>query len=555
MGAAAGRRTGADGVSLLGGGVASLPARLAGRIQNERARQTLQRDLERLVDGAAEPPADGMRIGIATLDSGAWHLAIELLLAHALRLRGARTQLLVCDLPTLPICDERTIHSRSIDRCAGCVDDKASLLTAARLPWRGVSQYVDAGARQQAQRVVAGLRDEELTRYQEGRWPIGEWLHVSASHFLRRDAAGADAEIFDTRRRLLVAAIVVTQAVDRWLEAVRPDVVIAESGAHLTWRIALELARARGVPVVCREMGKGGWDHHIYALNADSMSPDLGSAWALARRQPLTADEDAAVDAFIRELPARTYTQAPGRHGHATVSIPRGDRVAVAFTNVTWDLATAGRDVAFNGVLDWLAESIDALSGYQGVHLVVRVHPAESSAGTREPLVDRLRARWPGGLPHVTVVGPDETATVRELCARADVTLAYNSTAGLEAAAFGRPVVLCGAPHYRGKGFTIDVSTREEYRERLRAWASGGDVCTPPDAEALARRYCHLFFLRYHLRMGWTTSPLGPPFELTIRSFSELAPGANPVLDVVCAGILNATQIVLPRSLAVTGAP
>ena len=92
----------------------------------------------------------------------------------------------------------------------------------------------------------------------------------------------------------------------------------------------------------------------------------------------------------------------------------------------------------------------------------------------------------------------------------------------------------------------------EEYRERLAEWASGVTLRSHSNASELAERYVHLFFLRYHLAMNWTTSPIAPPFALTIHSMSELAPGANPVLDLLCEAILDGRQVLMPSEARVT---
>lgn len=543
--------------------LARLAGRLARRVAVERAQRRLVRDFGRLVreDRTPAGPATGPVVGVATFGSGCWHLAIELLLAHALLRRGARPQLLVCDLPELPICDERTVFSRDVDRCAGCLADKRPLLEQGGMPWRPLSAFSVPSAIAAARATVAALADDDLRAFLWRGWPVGSWLHVSGSHFLRADARGTSPAHVDARRRLLVSAIVVVDAVTRWLDEVRPDVVVAESGAHLEWRVTLELARARGIPVVCREMAKGGWDHHIYALDADAMSPDLDETWADARSCPLTAEEEAEVDRYVDDLPARTYDAGwsrdhpSGEALRARLRIPADARVAVAFTNVTWDLATAGRDVAFHGVMDWLEETIRVLDGQGAAHLVVRVHPAEASALTRERVVDQLAARWPGGLPHVSIVPPEDPAPAASLCAMADVVLAYNSTAAMEAAMAGVPVLVCGRPHFAGKGFTRDIGSRVEYQAELSAWARGSAIACPRDSAALARRYFHLFFLRYQLKLGWTTSPLGPPYRLIIKSMDQLRPGRNAALDTVCDGILHRRTILLPRGAKAGEAP
>lgn len=523
----------------------SLSDRIERRLKYTLARQQLQRDLERMAGEASGWRGGGPVVGIASLSSGPWHLAIELLLAHALGARGARPELLTCALPDLPICDERTSDAASIDRCAGCLDDKRALLGAGGVPWRGLDAFVSPDAIARATERVAALSDDQLTEHPENGWPIGRWLHVSACHYLRCDARESDAAAVAARRRLLTSAIVTTNAIERWLDDLRPDVVMVQSGAHFMWRIALELARARGIPVVSREMGKGGWDVHLYSLNADSMSPDLDAAWDEARQRPLPEEQRRAVLDYIRALPERTYGAA---HAPSTPPPVRRDgrRTLAVFTNVSWDLATAGRDVAFSGVLDWLRETIDLAAGHPDIDLIVRVHPAEASVMTRERIADRLR-EGSAALPrHVHIIDADDPTRASDLIAGVDLVSVYNSSVGIEAACYGAPVIVSGAPHFRARGFTHDIDTRESYRRLIAAWAQGTPVHPPADAQVLAERYAHLFFLRYHIPMGWTTSPLEPPFELLVRSLSELAPGANRSLDVVCDAILAGRQALLP---------
>jgi hypothetical protein len=275
------------------------------------------------------------------------------------------------------------------------------------------------------------------------------------------------------------------------------------------------------------------------------MSPDLSAAWAEARDVELSEDALAKVEEFLTHLPQQTYA-APAYPASSAAPSPSRPRTVVAFTNVTWDLATAGRDLAFDGMFDWLHETVRTLRDYPDTQLIVRAHPAEAALPTRERIVDQLAAEWPDGLPNLTVLGPEDRASASSLAASSELTLVYTSTAGLEAAARGATVVVAGVPHFRDKGFTVDVTSRHEYREMLTTWAKGQRLVAPPRSVELAMRYVHLFFSRYTIPMRWTTSPLEPPFKMTITSMDALLPGRNPALDVVCDGILAGRQIVLP---------
>jgi hypothetical protein len=282
------------------------------------------------------------------------------------------------------------------------------------------------------------------------------------------------------------------------------------------------------------------------------MFPDLADTWDEDRRVPLTSGQTERVYAYLRSLPAKTYASAPtnGRIQDLSadeVAVARDRKVAVLFTGVTWDLATAGRDVAFDGMFDWIGETLRLAETLPDVQFVVRAHPAETSVSTREHVLDRI-AEFRRDLPaNVTLIPPDREVSVERLCALADLVLAYCSTTGMEAAIYGKPVMVCGAPHYRNRGFTIDVESRAEYERRLRQWAAGGLTHAAEECAEAARRYFHLFFFRYHIEMGWTTSPLEPPFRLTLKQMSELLPGRSRSVDAVCGGILSGTQILLPR--------
>ena len=494
----------------------------------------------------------GPRIGIATFGSGNWHLVLEALLAHALALRGASPELLMCDVPALSACDERTSLLRQPGQCPGCLPAKRTLLDACRIPWRGMSAFIGDNALDEARTIVDGLPDRDVGDYVHGPWPLGRWTYVSTCHFLRRDARGNEPDAIAARRLFLKAAIVVVQAVQRWLDEVQPDILIAESGAHFMWRIAFELARARGIRVVCREIGKGGWDSHIYSLNAECMFPNLADIWERAKEVPLSAQQVEDVNAYLRDLPARTYAPAERQTPldlsrlRQDLGLLPGRRVVVLFTSVTWDLASAGRDVGFDGMFDWIFETLRLAVDLPDVQFVIRAHPAESTLLTRERALDRIREAWPDPPPNVTVIGPEKAISVRSLCTIADLVLTYCSTTGIEAAIYQKPVMVCGAPHYRGKGFTIDILSRSEYVEIFRRWARGELQHRPLEGSETAKRYFHLFFLRYHIGMGWTTSPLEPPYRLRITQLSELLPGRNQSVDVVCSGILDGREILLP---------
>src|SRR4051812_13703866 len=77
-----------------------------------------------------------LRVGIASFGAGVNHLVVDCLLAHALQRREAVCELLLCDLPDLPGCDERFVGSENNHHCQGdCIAAKLPCLEVCGLDW------------------------------------------------------------------------------------------------------------------------------------------------------------------------------------------------------------------------------------------------------------------------------------------------------------------------------------------------------------------------------------------------------------------------------------
>jgi hypothetical protein len=505
------------------------------------------------------PPVSGKlspRVAFACFGAGANHLVIDCLLAHALYLRGADCQLLVCDLPELPGCDERLSEFANNHRCAGCISSKLPFLEASGLDWVRLSGFLDdpAATLKMAAESVAACADENLTRFEYEDWKVGEWLGSSVASFLRSDSHGMHPEVIEARRRYLTSGIVALIASRRWIDTWRPDILVVISGRHIFWRAAREVAQSKGIKVVAREMFNEEFDCHIYAVNSSCEDPAMPKAWAQARETPLTVSQGRLVDGYLKGLPAyaRQVANDPvletGTSAIRTeLGLARDRRMIALFTNVTWDLFVAERDSVFDGQMEWIAATLDFIRRHPELDLVVRAHPAEIVAKfrTRGRIVRQLEEGFAPLPRNLRLVGPESTISSDVLRAMASLNLVYCASVGLEAVIAGQPVLICGDPYYARKGFTIDVKSRVHYDRLLEDHAAGRAPSLPPASADLARRFLYLFRFRYGMRMGLTTNHVTAT-ALKVESFGELEPGVSLPLDTACNGILHRDEILLP---------
>ncbi len=319
-----------------------------------------------------------------------------------------------------------------------------------------------------------------------------------------------------------------------YFEKNRPDVVVVPNGMIQEYAAVYETARFLGIPAVTYEFGEHnqrtwlGQDrlviHHsmdeLWAARKDRKLNIEQRKWLenfLAGRQGLTAGDDFA-----------HLWQKADRSGGAKIRVSLGldDRPIVLLpTNVLGDSATLGLTIFSRSMTEWLQRVIRFLADRPEVQVVVRIHPAET--WTVGPSVaEIIRAVLPELPSHIHLVGATEKVNTYDLMEIADLALVYTTTAGLEMATRGIPVLVSGRAHYRKKGFTLDADSWEEYFAKLDGALKDLPACrlTPAQVEQ-AWNYAYCFFKEYPRPFPWHLEKIGPDLEKTPLSYIFSAEG------------------------------
>jgi hypothetical protein len=333
------------------------------------------------------------------------------------------------------------------------------------------------------------------------------------------------------------------------MRATNPDVVLELNGQFFAERVFNRFV-PEGTPVVAYE---AGWRSNTLGFDrVTSAGPvDLDDVWETCRDEPLSSEQAAELDNWMvaragGDMQRDFYVHfvQNGRDPLTGLGLNPSLPTAVLFTNLVWDTAVQGRNRAFTSLKEWVRQTIAYFRARPDRQLIIRIHPAEDlrpSQESVEKVSDALREI--GELPpNIRVVGAVDSTNSYDLMARCQVTLVYNSTAGLEAAVRGRHVVVAARVYYAERGFTTDVMTVDAYPGVLdRAFAQ--DKSSTGQIE-LARRFAHLLMFRYlhqipvvHQRPG--RFPLLDPAEVEM-----LEPGAKPDLDRLLSAIAKGGQFV-----------
>jgi hypothetical protein len=145
--------------------------------------------------------------------------------------------------------------------------------------------------------------------------------------------------------------------------------------------------------------------------------------------------------------------------------------------------------------------------------VVIRIHPAETLT-VGPSVAEIIRAVLPEMPSHIHMIEATEKVNTYDLMEIADLALVYTTTAGMELAARGIPVLVSGNAHYRKKGFTLDADSWEEYFMVLDRALSKlpGYRLTPKQLEN-AWNYSYSYFAEYSLPFPWHLERLWPSLE------------------------------------------
>lgn len=487
----------------------------------------------------ARPPRPGRpRVVILTPRDWAVHVQWEAMIGQALRLRGADVSFITCG-GDLEICDRVNSWEGPPVPCRSCRSYVHDSLDAHGFSWRTIrSGWADDDPNPWPEldevhaRELFGMADMGLS--------LGQLVEIPVKWFLLAADSAADPLAPITTRRFLRSARRVVRGLAAALDRAQPDVVLLLNGLFFFEALAWELCRRRGIDVVTYERGFIK-ETLLFRRDAPAGLGDVSEVWERWSDVPLTPEEDARLDRYLDDR----------RHGRRTIDrywtrprfqVPdgrRAGRLATLFTNLTWDSAVIGQDAAFAGMRAWLEAVVAAFGARPEHELVIRAHPAEAKLPgkqTREPVGAFLHHRFEVLPANVRFIGADDDTSSYSLMAATDVGLVYTSTTGLELAMQGKPVVVAGQTHYRGKGFTLDASSPEQFEKLLDAGLSGS---APPVDVERARRYAYLFFFRAPVSSPGVEEHVPGLARITVENLADLEPGSNDDLDRVCDLILG----------------
>lgn len=285
------------------------------------------------------------------------------------------------------------------------------------------------------------------------------------------------------------------------------DMVFIPGGVYGTSGLWTEHARLAGIRLGSYD--SGGYETAMIACNGVACQlQDIPAAFALLKARCI---DPAEYRYAIESAKAEMERRRAGVDAFASQIIGSGsgdsryDGAVLIALNSSWDSAALGLHTVFDDNSDWIIQTTNFLLENTDAPVIVRQHPAERLAIARTTDdYGALLNRHFGQHPRLHFIAAEDKINSYELFKRVAAVIVYTSTIGIEAAAYGKPVITPSNSYYSDLGFVYKTSNLSEYLNFLGTAAAGNLHVS--DSMCEDARLC------YYLTQcrNWVFSPFNP---------------------------------------------
>ncbi len=330
---------------------------------------------------------------------------------------------------------------------------------------------------------------EQFIGLQYGGVRVGKYAASTALRHLR--VGRLDLRVVSVRQAVLPFLEQAIRAVDSSrlaLAQLRPRLALSIDPGYTPRGELFELCRAAGIDTITwnaahknntlmlKRYAAANGDSHPASLSRETWDKIKVAPWSERQREDL---RDEIIGSYTRgewysevgtQFHTRTFAADEVRR---VLKLDRAKKTAVIFSHIFWDGTLFWGTDLFGTYETWFVETVKAACANTRVNWIVKVHPANIIKNARdgvttEPSELAAIREYIGTLPaHITMVPPDSPINTLSLFDVMDYCVTVRGTVGIEAAAFGIPVLTAGTGRYDRLGFTIDSDSKADYLKRL----------------------------------------------------------------------------------------
>ena len=421
-------------------------------------------------------------IGGGSYTSGTF---VESVLAQSIKLRGGKPHVLICD-QVLPACFQTDIDwDRNEEKfakngpnflmCQSCFRPAVSMYKKIGCEVHRISDLINFNERKEIEKLVLHLPISEIKNFEFKNIPVGEHAYAGALRFYAK--AELD-DLFSEKilKRYLTAAIISLIAVENLVRKLKISHAVIHHGIYVPQGVFAETFKKLNIPLTTWHVAyrKSSFIFSHQETYHNTLMDESNANWE-------DLNWNSQLDKKIVDyLNSRWYGTNDWIHFHKntifdkksffkSLNFDTNKPYALLLTNVMWDAQLHYPNNAFKNMLEWIMVTIEYFINRKDVQLLIRVHPAEitGTLPSRQKVKNEILNKFPSLPNNIFIVDSDNPISTYVLAEDCNAAIIYGTKTGVELAARGVPVIVAGEAWIRNKGISIDVSSPENYIEKL----------------------------------------------------------------------------------------
>lgn len=467
-----------------------------------------------------------------------------LLIAKALKLRGAKVKVLLCG-SRLDGCEIKSIRSSKVDPCLTCRINQKMLLPEFGLEIAVIDDFISKDEIDSI-RVVS----ERISRNYPRKYlyddidiiPIVNDSVIRYYYGALPDELSPD--LSEVRKRYLISAIIAIHVSKNIYFQWKPDILFNNMNVYCDWALYFRFFQNKGVQVNTVSITPS--NYFAVVLNHFELfgNNKRYESWKKSRKfRFLCSDEEKSLDQFMNLRRAgeakvfETYGFFDGKSEIKNIlNINKKKRNLFLFSNVFWDIGLSERSQLYLSVIEWVIATVDIIKDQSDCHLYIKIHPAEvMGTPSSKGVADYIYEKYPELPLNVTIIPPSLKINTYDLFSYIDLGIVYTGTLGIEMLLSGIPVVACGKGPYFGLGLVSEPKTELSYRDML---IKQHGLIESDLKEA--RLFAYFYFIKTFIPWNLTKQSFANDFKgFIMDSLDDILPGKNKYLDHICSCILQ----------------
>ncbi len=507
-------------------------------------KKRLIKNLSNIDDVIATTDYRGEKVLVPLIESSHYQIYQVLLIAKALKIRGADVRILLCDA-TLPACEIKSIRNTKVDPCLNCRVNARYLIPEFQLNTMRLSGIISNKKIEDLQQIAKAIVSEYPTYYEYAGVNIIRTVDDSVTRYFYGGVPTEPSEELNlVRLRYVTSILIGFEAAKNIHKIWDPDIIFGNMEVYVDWSPYHQYFSKHGKKSATISMSQ--FNYQTLLINANSLyrSNERYLNWNKANEnKPLDALQEDEIKQFVRKR-FKGDSDVFRQYGFFNedselIKVDKSKRNIFLFSNVFWDVGMSEFGDLYEGVISWVLSSIDLIKDYSDCHLYVKPHPAESfDVKSSKGIVDFIHEKFPQLPSNVTIIFPEMKIRTYDLFEYIDVGVVYNGTLGLEMLFSGIPVISCGKTPYGGINLVSEPDSEKEYLDLLL-----GKLQIAEPTKKQVNHFAYFYFIKTLIPWNFTASAYGEEFQgFKMDSIKDILPASDYYLDHICNSIVSSNE-------------